>query len=148
MLINYNFIGFDSIARHDTILQLVWQNIKTARNKYKTRSSQKGHRFEVGDQVPCKNIRSPQCKGRKLEPNWTGPFIVVGLENKRADLKSSTLFFPKVKTDQFHIFKERQPRIPENITVKKEKITTVSVAFIHRRQEIRKRKLWTQQHNL
>ena len=43
-------------------------------------------KFNVGDMVWRLNIRSRQRKGGKLDPNFLGPYTVLSVENKSADL--------------------------------------------------------------
>ncbi|CAL9696274.1 unnamed protein product [Knipowitschia caucasica] len=104
----------ESIRKRDAIYKLVQENMEKTHKKYKT-PNQKPQTFKVGDKVLRLNIRSQQRKGGKLERNWTGPYTIVKLVNKSADLQSETAFFPKVNTDQLKIFIEQQNIIPQKI---------------------------------
>ena len=64
----------------------------------------------------------------KWKKNWTGPYNIVHLVGKSADLQSPTAFFPKVNTDQLRIFIEEQPIIPQNITKTEKPASTLPPA--------------------
>ena len=105
----------EAIKRQDAIYGLVRENIATAQNKYKLPKSPKQACFQVGDMVLRKNIRSQQRKGGKMDKNWLGPFTVVAITKKSADLQSDNQFLPKVNIDHLRIYKTPQPRMPRNL---------------------------------
>ena len=98
----------EAIKRQDAIYSLVRENIATAQNKYKLPKSPKQACFQVGDMVLRKNIRSQQRKGGKMDKNWLGPFTVVAITKKSADLQSDNQFLPKVNIDHLWIYKTPQ----------------------------------------
>ena len=103
----------EAIKRQDA--SLVRENIATAQNKYKLPKSPKQACFQVGDMVLRKNIRSQQRKGGKLDKNWLGPFTLVAINKKSADLQSDNQFLPKVNIDHLRIYKTPQPIMPRNL---------------------------------
>ncbi|XP_041860681.1 cold shock-induced protein TIR1-like [Melanotaenia boesemani] len=114
----------EAIDRQESLFNVVRQNIKKAQDAYKTPKSEKKASFNVGEEVLRKNIRSQQRKGGKLDPNWTGPFTIVAIHDKSADLQSETQFIPKVNIDHLQPFKAQQPRIPHQIKSQRVQLAT------------------------
>ncbi|KAI2655936.1 Transcriptional regulatory protein RCO1 [Labeo rohita] len=66
--------------------------------------------FSVGRKVLRKNIRTQQRKGGKLERSWLGPYEIVFLKDKSADLRDEKgHIYPKINTDHLKLFKEEPP---------------------------------------
>ena len=95
----------EAIKRQDAIYNMVRENIATAQNKYRMPKSAKQACFQVGDKVLWKNIRSQQRKGGKLDKSWIGPFTIVAIDKKSADLQSGNQLLPKVNIDHLRIYK-------------------------------------------
>jgi len=71
--------------------------------------------FKVGDNVWRRNITAEQRKGGKLESNYLGPFTIICLEGKSADLENAMgVIFPKINIDHLkhHI---ELPRVPQRL---------------------------------
>nr|XP_055059892.1 histone H3.v1-like [Misgurnus anguillicaudatus] len=107
----------EGIQRQDEIFRIVKENLKKAQKKYTTPKTPKSkhEQFKIGDKVLRLNVRSKQRKGGKLEPNWVGPYIIVAVEGKSADLQSDKQIFPKINTGHLKPFKKQQPRLPNKI---------------------------------
>ncbi len=72
--------------------------------------------FSVGQKVLRKNIRTQQRKGGKLERSWLGPYEIIHLKDKSADLRDEKGFiYPKISTDHLKSFKENTPRLPHRL---------------------------------
>ncbi|RXN33026.1 sentrin-specific protease 1-like isoform X1 [Labeo rohita] len=72
--------------------------------------------FSVGQKVLRKNIRTQQRKGGKLERSWLGPYEIVFLKEKSADLRDEKRhIYPKINTDHLKLFKEETPRVPHRL---------------------------------
>ncbi|RXN13050.1 gag-pol fusion [Labeo rohita] len=72
--------------------------------------------FSVGQKVLRKNIRTQQRKGGKLERSWLGPYEIVFLKEKSADLRDEKGHtYPKINTDHLKLFKEETPRVPHRL---------------------------------
>ncbi|RXN34375.1 myosin-1 isoform X3 [Labeo rohita] len=87
------------------------------------------NKFKVGDRVWRKNIRSQQRKGGKLEANFLGPYIIILLEDKSADLVDERgVTFPKINVDHLRLHVEELPRIPHKLKSSSQS-ASVPVAF-------------------
>lgn len=70
----------------------------------------------MGDRVWRKNVRSQQRKGGKLEANYLGPFTIIALEEKSADLEDERgVKFPKINIDHIKPHLEDIPRVPHKL---------------------------------
>ncbi|XP_034541395.1 uncharacterized protein LOC117814249 [Notolabrus celidotus] len=90
-------------------------NILDSQEKVRKRKMSKGEEdnFEVGDRVLRKNIRQEQRKGGKMEPDLLGPFAIVNIEGKSADLlQCNGRTIEKINIDHLKRYVEPQPRIP------------------------------------
>ena len=107
----------DSALNISKILSCAEGNTKKAQEKMK-RMSQKSsmQKFNVGDMVWRLNIRSRQRKGGKLDPNFLGPYTVLSVENKSADLVDvNGVVFPKINIDHLKHHHAQSPHIPQNL---------------------------------
>ncbi|XP_034540593.1 sentrin-specific protease 2-like [Notolabrus celidotus] len=69
--------------------------------------------FTVVDRVLRKNIHQEQRKGGKMEPDLLGPFAIVNIEGKSADLlQCNGRTIEKINIDHLKRYVEPQPRIP------------------------------------
>ncbi|RXN03986.1 gypsy retrotransposon integrase 1-like protein [Labeo rohita] len=72
--------------------------------------------FSVGQKVLRKNIRTQQRKGGKLERSWLGPYEIIFLKDKSADLRDEKGdIYPKINSDHLKLFKEETPRVPHRL---------------------------------
>lgn len=90
-------------------------NIAQGQQRVRKRKLSKGEddSFVVGDKVLRKNIRQEQRKGGKLEADLLGPFIIINIDGKSADLETprgNTM--EKINIDHLKKYVEPQPRIP------------------------------------
>ena len=78
----------EDIKRLDDIKDILQGNISKQQEKIRRRMKHGAAKpaLKVGDKVWRQNVRSQQRKGGKLEPNFLGPFTVVALQGKSADL--------------------------------------------------------------
>uniref|UniRef100_A0A3P9HB43 Gypsy retrotransposon integrase-like protein 1 n=2 Tax=Oryzias latipes TaxID=8090 RepID=A0A3P9HB43_ORYLA len=73
----------------------IYQNIKNAQQKqkmeYETRKKRnvKSFIFKVGDEVLKANKRKEGRKGGRLEPNWSGPYVIASISEKGVATLSS-----------------------------------------------------------
>ena len=87
------------------------------RGDKKKRSRLNPPQFKVGDKVWRLNVRSQQRKGGKLERDFSGPFTIVKLQDKSADLQSEEgRLFPKISTDHLKKYVEQNPQVPHKFT--------------------------------
>ena len=68
--------------------------------------------FVVGDLVLRKNICQEQRKGGKMEADLLGPYTIVNIDKKSADLQTEGQIFEKINIDHLKKCVEPQPRIP------------------------------------
>ncbi|XP_028439585.1 uncharacterized protein LOC114559226 [Perca flavescens] len=100
----------------------------TATSHIKNQKTTKSN-FKVGDKVWRLNVRSQQRKGGKLEPDFLGPFKVIALQDKSADLESEGgRVFPKINTDHLKIHIDEKERIPHKI-LNSTGITSISASI-------------------
>ncbi|XP_062267953.1 uncharacterized protein LOC133973886 [Platichthys flesus] len=105
-------VGMKSLPAHYRRAQA---NMGKVREKIKRKREEIGHddHFKVGQKVMRANIRQEQRKGGKMETSMLGPFTIVKLEGKSADLvtpKSKVIH--KVNIDQLSPYIGPTPRIP------------------------------------
>ncbi|KAI7790211.1 putative gypsy retrotransposon integrase-like protein 1-like [Triplophysa rosa] len=91
----------EGIERQDTIFNLVQKNIANVQKKYKSPKTPKPGKFKIGNKVLRLNTRSQQRKGGKLEPNWLGPYTIVAIHGKSADLHTNTSHTCQAKNPSF-----------------------------------------------
>ncbi|XP_034447402.1 uncharacterized protein LOC117765167 isoform X2 [Hippoglossus hippoglossus] len=116
----------ENLPAHYTVAQA---NMGKMSEKIKRKREEMGHddNFRVGEQVMRANIHQEQRKGEKMESSMLGPFTIVKLEGKSADLvmlKSKVIH--KVNIDQLTRYIEATPRIPHKWLT--ESSSTISVS--------------------
>ncbi|XP_041855497.1 uncharacterized protein LOC121649029 [Melanotaenia boesemani] len=107
-----------AIEEMDDIRKIVLENVSKAQNTTKKRLKSLGKSidFAVGDMVLRQNIRSQQRKGGKLEANFLGPFTIIALAGKSADLQGENgSVHKKVSIDHLKPFKQCDVRVPQKI---------------------------------
>ena len=108
----------EDIKRLDDIKDILQGNISKQQEKIRRRMKHGAAKpaLKVGDKVWRQNVRSQQRKGGKLEPNFLGPFTVVALQGKSADLLAEGgTVINNVNVDHLQLAKVEQPRIPHKI---------------------------------
>ena len=108
----------EDIKRLDDIKDILQGNISKQQEKIRRRMKHGAAKpaLKIGDKVWRQNVRSQQRKGGKLEPNFLGPFTVVALQGKSADLLAEGgTVINKVNVDHLQLAKVEQPRIPHKI---------------------------------
>jgi len=109
----------ESVIAEDTISKKMEDIVKKNVRKKQDRRQRVANQAPLflGQKVLRKNIRTQQRKGGKLERSWLGPYEVVHLQEKSADLRDENgKIFPKINTDHLKPFKEKTPRIPHRMT--------------------------------
>ena len=78
----------EGLKRQQLIYTEVQANIQKSQDKVCKRKGERGQEdnFMVGDLVLKTNIRQEQRKGGKLEADMLGPFRIIKLDGKSADL--------------------------------------------------------------
>lgn len=78
----------EDIKRLDQIKDIVHGNITKQQERTSRRMKHGAPKsaLKIGDQVWRQNVRNQQRKGGKLEANFLGPFTVMALHGKSADL--------------------------------------------------------------
>lgn len=108
-----------AIQMQDKVYEAVKRNMQTARNRVRARkqaAKAESHTFSVGEKVLRRNVRSQQRKGGKLDRDFLGPFTIVALQGKSADLRDENgLMFPKINLDHLIPFLEQETRIPHRL---------------------------------
>lgn len=106
------------MQEQQSVYSAVAQNIKKSQDKVRKRKEEKGHadNFQIGEMVLRKNIRQEQRKGGKMAPDMLGPFKIIKLEGKNADLitKKGKLTI-KVNIDHLTHYTEPEERIPAKL---------------------------------
>ncbi|KAI2645542.1 Gypsy retrotransposon integrase-like protein 1 [Labeo rohita] len=72
----------------------------------------------VGKKQERRHRVATQAPGRggKLERSWLGPYEIVFLKEKSADLRDEKGHtYPKINTDHLKLFKEETPRVPHRL---------------------------------
>ena len=107
----------DSALNIGKILLCAEGNTKKAQEKMKRMSLKSSiQKCNVGDTVWRLNISSRQRKGGKLDPNFLGPYTVLSVENKSADLVDvNGVVFPKINIDHLKHHHAQSPHIPQNL---------------------------------
>ena len=79
---------FEGLKRQEAVFNEVNTNIKKSQDKVRKRKLDHGQvdHFKVGDLVLKRNKRLEQRKGGKLEPDILGPYRIVTIEGKIADI--------------------------------------------------------------
>lgn len=81
--------------------------LKKKRNEYI-----KNNIYRVGDTVVKKNVKSLQRKGGKIESKFLGPFTIVGLEGKVAQIRNDKDNTEMVNIDNLKSFRIYTGRVP------------------------------------
>ncbi|XP_073802848.1 uncharacterized protein [Danio rerio] len=103
-----------AISLKEKIDHMVKENVK--KKQERRQKVQNQAQFSVGQKVLRKNIRSQQRKGGKLERSWLGPFEIIQLKEKSADLRDEKgHIYPKISTDHLKLFKVDGPHVPHRI---------------------------------
>ncbi|XP_069378959.1 uncharacterized protein [Paralichthys olivaceus] len=119
-------LGTQNLPAHYTIAQA---NMGKMRDKIKRKREELGQddRFEVGDKVMRANKRQEQKKGGGMETSMLGPFTIIKLEGKSADLVTEkSKMIHKVNIDQLNRYIEPTPRIPHKWVTDSPSSPTVS----------------------
>lgn len=103
-----------AISLKEKMDHIVKENVKKKQERRQRVANQAP--FSVGQKVLRKNIRTQQRKGGKLERSWLGPYEIVHLKDKSADLRDEKgSIYPKISTDHLKSFKENTPRLPHRL---------------------------------
>nr|XP_055039296.1 uncharacterized protein LOC129427093 [Misgurnus anguillicaudatus] len=103
-----------AISLKDTMDHIVKDNVKKNQDRRQKVSNQAP--FSVGQKVLRKNIRSQQRKGGKLERSWLGPYTIVHIQEKSADLMDKQgVMHPKISTNHLKPFIDDTPHIPHRL---------------------------------
>ncbi|KAM9812657.1 uncharacterized protein ACBT44_011748 isoform 2-T2 [Syngnathus typhle] len=121
-----NVVGMEVMAQdhneQDQLFEQVREHIRKAQEKTRHPKTTSGTTptIHIGDLVLRQNIRSQQRKGGKLNPNFLGPYKIVAIEGKTADLQDENgALVPKINIDHLKPYKENKPRVPHRYENKK-----------------------------
>nr|XP_049586316.1 mucin-7-like isoform X3 [Syngnathus scovelli]XP_049586317.1 mucin-7-like isoform X3 [Syngnathus scovelli] len=106
----------------DQLFEQVREHIRKAQEKTRHPKTIAGTSptVHIGDLVLRQNIRSQQKKGEKLNPNFLGPYKIVAIEGKTADLQDENgALVPKINIDYLKPYKENKQRVPHRYENKK-----------------------------
>nr|XP_049611005.1 mucin-1-like [Syngnathus scovelli] len=106
----------------DQLFEQVREHIRKAQEKTRHPKTISGTTptVHIGDLVLRQNIRSQQRKGGKLNPNFLGPYKIVAIEGKTADLQDENgALVPKINIDHLKPYKENKQRVPHRYENKK-----------------------------
>ncbi|KAM9828334.1 uncharacterized protein ACBT44_022005 isoform 1-T3 [Syngnathus typhle] len=119
-------VGMEVMAQdhneEDQLFEQVREHIRKAQEKTRHPKTTSGTTptVHIGDLVLRQNIRSQQRKGGKLNPNFLGPYKIVAIEGKTADLQDENgALVPKINIDHLKPYKENKPRVPHRYENKK-----------------------------
>ncbi|XP_037116548.1 nascent polypeptide-associated complex subunit alpha, muscle-specific form-like, partial [Syngnathus acus] len=121
-----NVVGMEVMAQdhneQDQLFEQVREHIRKAQEKTRHPKTTSGTTptVHIGDLVLRQNIRSQQRKGGKLNPNFLGPYKIVAIEGKTADLQDENgALVPKINIDHLKPYKENKQRVPHRYENKK-----------------------------
>nr|XP_049591118.1 uncharacterized protein LOC125978107 [Syngnathus scovelli] len=119
-------VGMEVMAQNhneqDQLFEQVREHIRKAQEKTRHPKTISGTTptVHIGDLVLRQNIRSQQRKGGKLNPNFLGPYKIVAIEGKTADLQDENgALVPKINIDHLKPCKENKQRVPHRYENKK-----------------------------
>ncbi|XP_037113220.1 protein transport protein SEC31-like [Syngnathus acus] len=119
-------VGMEVMAQdhneQDQLFEQVREHIRKAQEKTRHPKTTSGTTptVHIGDLVLRQNIRSQQRKGGKLSPNFLGPYKIVAIEGKTADLQDENgALVPKINIDHLKPYKENKQRVPHRYENKK-----------------------------
>ena len=96
----------EEIIHLSEVLQTAMDNTAKVQKRYSKKPREPVAVLSVGDRVMRLNVRSQQRKGGKLDPNYHGPFTIIKIEGKSADLQDDNgivcLCDGVVKCMEFH----------------------------------------------
>lgn len=105
-----------AVSLKEKMDHIVKKNVKKKQERRQRVANQAP--FSVGQKVPRKTIRTQQRKGGKLERSWLGPYEIVHIKDKSADLRDEKEYiYPKISTDHLKSFKEETPRVPHKFNL-------------------------------
>nr|XP_049579031.1 protein diaphanous homolog 1-like isoform X2 [Syngnathus scovelli]XP_049579032.1 protein diaphanous homolog 1-like isoform X2 [Syngnathus scovelli] len=120
-------VGMEVMAQNhneqDQLFEQVREHIRKAQEKTRHPKTISGTTptVHIGDLVLRQNIRSQQRKGGKLNPDFLGPYKIVAIEGKTADLQDENgALVPKINIDHLKPYKENKQRVPHRYENKKE----------------------------
>ncbi|XP_061157614.1 uncharacterized protein LOC133169427 [Syngnathus typhle] len=106
----------------DQLFEQVREHIRKAQEKTRDPKTTSGTTptVHIGDLVLKQNIRSQQRKGGKLNLNFLGPYKIVAIEGKTADLQDENgTLVPKINIDHLKPYKENKQKVPHRYENKK-----------------------------